>query len=327
MFMSHGPSIEPAQRSIVENYDAAADYLADLGVSDQQFGRQSGRLLYTQYGIGVRYHSTDVITLYPNGDTSFRTGGWFTRSTEAWMNSNRRFRVDLYEPRSGERKPFRYSMIRFTGHDRNIERKLREEWGMPDFDQCNYISTWEFKDWREINGEYTQVITNQHAHDRANAFQTELAKRKLARHPHYIFQDGICFTKRGRCINGTLLSKAIAEEKAARDKTKAERRRRRGCIKRFVNRTMEALDGEGLRIDGDTPNGRTQLLAAICSNDAHGPIAMRIISATCPGDIRDWLNLHDRDGEIVAGNLAPVIEPIVRERLTERLTRELLPAL
>lgn len=329
MFMSHGPSVEPAQRDILHDYKAADAYLTELGKGEQQFGRQSGSIGRRGSGaIAIRYHNTDVYTLHDNGDTSFRTDGWFTNSTQAWMSANSNFSVSLYEPRSGERKPFRYSMIRFKAHDRNIEQKLRDEMGMPSFAECRYISTWEFETWDQTaDGGIVTIVTDEHAHSRASAFQDELAKRKIARHPYYVFVDGITFTKRGRCVEGTRLSDAIDAERKERDKIKAERRRRRGCIKRFVNRTMEALDGEGLRIDGETPDGRTQLLAAICSNDAHGPIAMRIISATCPGDIRDWLNLHDRDGEIVAGNLAPVIEPIVRERLTERLTRELLPAL
>ena len=34
----------------------------------------------------VRYHSTDVVTVYPNGNVKLDTGGWRTATTKVRMN-------------------------------------------------------------------------------------------------------------------------------------------------------------------------------------------------------------------------------------------------
>jgi hypothetical protein len=37
-------------------------------------------------GTHVRYHSTDVVTIHPDGDVTLRTGGWRTATTRTRMN-------------------------------------------------------------------------------------------------------------------------------------------------------------------------------------------------------------------------------------------------
>ena len=37
-------------------------------------------------GTHVRYHSTRVVSIHPNGDVTLRTGGWRTNTTKTRMN-------------------------------------------------------------------------------------------------------------------------------------------------------------------------------------------------------------------------------------------------
>jgi len=39
-----------------------------------------------EQGKHVRYHSTRVVTIHPNGDVTLRTGGWRSNTTKCRMN-------------------------------------------------------------------------------------------------------------------------------------------------------------------------------------------------------------------------------------------------
>lgn len=329
MFSSHGPSIPHADRAILCDYKAAAKFLDERETNSHRFGKQSGWIeylyveSYAHQDIGIRYHDTHVIVLHANGDTSFNSGGWHTVSTSNWMRSHPRFEVSLYEPRSGERKPYRYSMIRFTGHDRNIERKLREEMGMPAFRTGLYISTWSFEEYVETaTGEFVMVVTNPEAHMRADEFQAEFSRRKNARHPWYVFEDGITFTRRG-ATDARRLDDAIAEERVEREKTRRRKLKTHGRIRAYTNRTMKAL-ATGLPVEGEMPNGTDELRALIECGEPSGALVMRIIGRNLPGDLRDWLNLRERDGEVITGELAPIVEPIIRRTVSKTLVHTLV---
>lgn len=258
MFMSHGPSINSRHRDIFHSFKAADAFLTNKGTDSYQFGKQAGFIERVGEDIGLRYHNTHVMTLHPNGDTSFNTGGWNTRSTTNWMMSNPRFAVSLYEPRSGERKPFRYSTIRYVHPDEPYK-------------------------WHQGEGAREQQ-------------------------PTYVLHDHIRFTKRGRCVNGDLLETVVAAERAERAEIVAKRRRGFAAVRKITNKIMDAL-AEGIPVESETAE---QLVR---------------VTATLPGDLRDWLNFHEREGEIVMGDLAPIVEPIIRRKLTETLVRTYVPAL
>jgi hypothetical protein len=56
-------------------------------------GRDQRKLANNTYGriepdetVVVRYHSTDIVRAYPNGDTVYTSGGWRTQSTKERIN-------------------------------------------------------------------------------------------------------------------------------------------------------------------------------------------------------------------------------------------------
>jgi len=53
-------------------------------------------------------------------------------------------------------------------------------------------------------------------------------------------------------------------------------------------------------------------------------LTMTIVARELPGDVREWLNFNERQGEVVMGDLAPIVEPIVRRTVHETLTRTLV---
>lgn len=335
MFMSHGPSHGPP--AIFENFNAALDFLGERETRSYQFGKQAGFLELLRNAdsmgegeIGLRYHDTHVMTLHQNGDTSFKTGGWHTRSTAAWMGANNRFSVHLYEPRSGTRKPYRYSMIRFCGHDRNIEQKFRDQFGLPSVRENNWISEYDYTG--DFTGQYdiaTQRPIYTGADERMQQvvrdFRAAYNAERLRRHPWYVLHDGVRFTKRGRCMNSSRVDDAVEHERSERE---AERRRKlkvNGQITRYTNLTMKAL-AEGMSIDDldEMPRAVDELRAIVAKGEPNGALTMRVIGQACPGDVRTWLNLHERDNEIVMGDLTPVAEQVIARKLRESLRATLV---
>lgn len=329
MFMSHGPSINSKYVAIFRDYRAADEFLGDK--NSYRFNRQAGYLERNSGRIGLRYHDTEVVSLYPNGDTSFNTGGWFTPSTQKWMDANTNFDVHLYEPRSGERKPFRYSTIRFAGHDRNIERKLREEWGMPTFAEMSHIWYDSFREYRkladpgygELGVTHEYRLTDPFLHERAQYFRDELVRRQVRRHPTYVFENGITFTKRGRCPRGTLLRDAIKVERRVREAEQAERRKVFGTARAYTNTLMESLQ-RGMLLDGALPTGTDEIKALVHAREPNAPLVLTFVGQKLPGDARHWLNLHAEGEDLVIGHLPPLVEPMVRKRLYEAVKEAIL---
>lgn len=334
MFSSNGPSIPSRDRAIIYDYAAAAAFLDKRETNSHRFGRQEGWIERMTAGdaIGIRYHDTQVIVLHPNGDTTFYTGGWHTISTSNWIRSNPRFDCTLYEPRSGERKPFRYSMIRFKGHDLNIEQKFRDQFGLPSVREQKWISAYDYSG--DFTGNYDDrgrpIYTNGKPEMQAKvrAMRDAATTEKMRRHPYYVFKEGIGFTKRGRCVDGTLLRDAIAEERRERAETVAARRKARGAITRFTNRTMKALTQGGLPIEDEPPASQAELRTLVERAEPHGALIMKIVARTRrEADVRAWLNFREEGGQVVMGEIAPIVEPILRRTLRDSLAKELVPRL
>lgn len=105
---SPGPRVD---RTVVSSFDAAMEYLGDReecffipnkGKRARAYGGglvwhppvDAAELSVPEH-VGVRYHDTEVITLYANGDIAFDSGGWRTRSTANWMNAVIGYRVEF----------------------------------------------------------------------------------------------------------------------------------------------------------------------------------------------------------------------------------------
>lgn len=141
--------------------------------------------------------------------------------------------------------------------------------------------------------------------------------------PVYIFHDGITFAANGKA-DGELFDEKLAENKAKRAANVASQRKIRGRITAYTNRTMKAL-AEGLPVDqGHDTLLSDELRAIVESLEPSGPLTMRIIARTLPGDVREWLNFNECQGHVLMGDLAPVVEPIVRRKIAETLTHELV---
>lgn len=115
----------------------------------------------------VRFHDTDVVTLWRDGRVTLDTGGWTTMSTKDRISSFGPVRVD------SERGTW------YISHDKqreHAERKARKEFGLP-----AKGSIWEVSD---------SDFPYRKFYSRVN---------ELARVP---FTDGITFDKRGKPLNG-----------------------------------------------------------------------------------------------------------------------------
>jgi hypothetical protein len=56
-------------------------------VKSRKIGCNTLELEYANGNKAVRYHNTDVITTYPNGDVTLTSGGWRTSTTKERLNS------------------------------------------------------------------------------------------------------------------------------------------------------------------------------------------------------------------------------------------------
>lgn len=330
MFCSNGPSVDSA---IVSNYDAALDFLD--GEFERGFGKQEGGAHDRRDHIGIRYHDTDVISLYPNGDTSFRTGGWDTISTQNWLQSNAFHTVSLYIPR-GYGQPGKYSTIRSNA----AENRLRKEYGLPSMTEQRYLSKWNFQEWVPIKGEpgerghYGEYeIVDQDGYERFLAFEEEMTRTD--RCPTYLFHEGITFSRRGAChsISAEKLSKVLALERRETERRMAFTRNAQSCSYKAIRRLRRGMPMVGTCACGDTGLGmldfrnirRHVANRSICGYQIR--TAVQIFLGKNGMDSRNWsawLNFHftANDNPALGGpGMSPKGEPIIRRAVYKHLAQ------
>lgn len=73
----------------LKSYEAIYEYIiAGRNKWDRPAEQRNTRLtrIYGRDEVAVRFHQTNIVTFYPNGDIVLVNGGWYTPTTSARMN-------------------------------------------------------------------------------------------------------------------------------------------------------------------------------------------------------------------------------------------------
>lgn len=268
--------------------------------------------------IRVRLYGTDIITLWPNGATTFDTGGWHTRTTSTWMAHNKDFSVHLYEPRGmGGRKPYKYSSIRSLKRERSFEERLRKKYGLPSLYDMRYLSVYE------LTGEWDaeSLLFDGELSEMLDQFHAELDDKMPNAAPYYVFEDGITFSKRGACLTegAVKLDVAIARERREYERERWSQRAAMSVAYKAIRRLRR-----GLRLPNceacDGGPGYEHVVQHLTNRSVSAEmIRYATESWLCDRgkDSREWhywLNLHHRGYDLAIGGpgLPRAVEPHIR---------------